>query len=30
MTTQVMHSDTDELEAQRRDICVQHASQAQQ
>jgi len=30
MTTQVMHSGADELEVQRRDICAQHASQAQQ
>jgi NAD(P)-dependent dehydrogenase (short-subunit alcohol dehydrogenase family) len=30
MTTQVMHSGADELEVQRRDVCVQHASQAQQ
>jgi len=30
MTTHVMHSGADELEAQRRDICAQHASQAQQ
>jgi hypothetical protein len=26
----VMHSGADELEVQRRDICAQHASQAQQ
>ena len=30
MTTQLMHSGADELEVQRRDICAQHASQAQQ
>ncbi len=30
MTTRVMHSGADELEVQRRDICAQHASQAQQ
>jgi hypothetical protein len=30
MTTQGMHSDADELEVQRRDICAQFASQAQQ
>jgi len=30
MTTQVMHSRTDELEVQRRDLCAQHASQVQQ
>lgn len=27
--TPVMHSGVDELDVQRRDICVQHASQAQ-
>jgi len=30
MTTQVMHLGANELEVQRRDICAQHASQAQQ
>ena len=29
MTTRLMHSGADELEVQRRDICAQHASQAQ-
>jgi hypothetical protein len=29
MTTAVMHSGADELEARRRDKCAQHASQAQ-
>jgi len=30
ITTGVMHSGADELEVRRRDICAQHASQAQQ